>query len=71
MITQMPVAACHFFFTVFQMFVLVLPEKQEAFMKLVMQSRVRRDLAWACTMHDILILGNLPLLTPFSRSSQN
>lgn len=35
-------------------------------MKLVIWSRVRRDLACACLTHDILILGSLPLLTPFT-----
>lgn len=49
------------------MFFLFLPEKQKAFMmKLVIWSRVRRDLACACNTHNILVLGSLPFLTPFT-----
>lgn len=32
-------------------------------MKLVIWNSVRKDLACACTMHNIVILGSLPFLT--------
>lgn len=35
-------------------------------MKLVIWSRVKRDLACACNTHNILVLGSLPFLTPFT-----